>query len=59
MKDDERGGEEAVKDRSKTLFAPDKWYNCEILNERLLSKAMVDHCIVLVAHMSKLFEQYD
>lgn len=30
-----------------------------VLNERLLSKAMVDHGIVHVAHMSKLFEQYD
>lgn len=59
MKDDERERVKAMKDRGKELFAPKKGGTFDVFNERPLSKAMVDYCVVDVAYMPKLLEQYN
>lgn len=59
LKDDERERVKAMKDRGKELFAPKKGGRYDVFNDRPLSKAIIEYCVVDVAYMPKLFEQYN
>lgn len=59
MDADERDRVQAVKARGKRLFAPEDGGSYEVFRARPLTEEMVGYCVVDVAYMPSLYENYN